>query len=290
MAPASEYSNDSDWIGVPASRQVTKLWRQKQKPFFGGRAAAGVALSSHSGLEPRSEGMSMRPVPLSAIGSWRGGWGAARSNSLGHRSRLSRGGWFRRGGMNMRREGDGPWRLAGRAAAVSLMTVLLRSPVDKGTRPQARAWYVAGADYGDIFGHPETGLDNGLDGARGNGIVVTEDAIRKVANPAAVRPAPGSISMTTGASWKRRMRVSRLSRPISTAITSTRPDYDPQRIDLSYYYRSASWPVLAPAGSSGHPVERGMETPVNGAISCRRPEDVDCTSYPFRRCDRRPSF
>jgi hypothetical protein len=48
--PASEYSNDSDWIGVPASRQVTKLWRETQKSFSGVPAADWLALLSHNGL------------------------------------------------------------------------------------------------------------------------------------------------------------------------------------------------------------------------------------------------
>jgi hypothetical protein len=34
----------------------------------------------------------------------------------------------------MRREGDGGWHPAGRSAAVSPMTVLLRSTADKGTQ------------------------------------------------------------------------------------------------------------------------------------------------------------
>jgi hypothetical protein len=61
--PASEYSNDSEWIGVPASRQVTKLYGETQKAFaahgpFGPRgyqlsafsgqlASAGIGLPSH---------------------------------------------------------------------------------------------------------------------------------------------------------------------------------------------------------------------------------------------------
>jgi hypothetical protein len=64
--PASEHATVFEWIGVPASRQVTKLWRETQKPFDG-RTGRRIALLSHGRLDPRWGGAIMCAVPLFQI-------------------------------------------------------------------------------------------------------------------------------------------------------------------------------------------------------------------------------